>query len=407
MQQNQVFGEENDLGTITVVNNMKGRSDSKFFATSSEFMQVYAKQSSQCIINGLPVSEDYIKEFKFKDTIGRYKHVALKKTGKNSLRSDRPNLYYPIYYNPKTNHSSLDKLSDEYIEILPIHSNGTDGRWSWGKDTFLSKKDSELDFKMNSKKQYMPYIKMRLGEGDDIRTVRPKTAWIGPEYSTSNSANMIKDILGNKDIFETAKPLQHIVDVIRVATPNKNAKVLDFFAGSGTTGHAVLELNKEDGGHRQFILCTNNENNICRDVTYERLRRVINGYTTPKGKEIERLPANLMYLTVGETPKENNDVMFDMDENEPLRPHIINNLRLKYHLHHPDELVENLYRLRNGNTVHYVYFNDYIEDGVEEAILESLDRDKTNIMHTVEGLVHDETFSMMDDVKDIAGLLNE
>ncbi|WP_204897667.1 hypothetical protein, partial [Escherichia coli] len=66
-----------------------------------------------------------------------------------------------------------------------------------------------------------------------------------------------------------------------------------------------------------------------------------------------------------------------------------------------------LYRLRNGNTVHYVYFNDYIEDGVEEAILESLDRDKTNIMHTVEGLVHDETFSMMDDVKDIAGLLNE
>ena len=82
--------------------------------------------------------------------------------------------------------------------------------------------------------------------------------------------------------------------------------MLDFFAGSGTTGHAVLELNKEDGGHRQFILCTNNENNICRDVTYERLRRVINGYTTPKGKEVEGLPANLMYLTIDEIPKENN-----------------------------------------------------------------------------------------------------
>lgn len=77
-----------------------------------------------------------------------------------------------------------------------------------------------------------------------------------------------------------------------------NAIVLDFFAGSGTTGHAVLELNKEDGGNRQFILCTNNENNICEEVTYQRLNKVINGYTTSKGKDIEGVPANLKYYKV-------------------------------------------------------------------------------------------------------------
>ena len=121
--------------------------------------------------------------------------------------------------------------------------------------------------------------------------------------STTSGRKDLKNVLDND--FNYPKPISLIKRLLQLHT-NKNAKVLDFFAGSGTTGHAVLELNKEDGGHRQFILCTNNENNICRDVTYERLRRVINGYTTPKGKEVEGLPANLMYLTIDEIPKENN-----------------------------------------------------------------------------------------------------
>lgn len=121
--------------------------------------------------------------------------------------------------------------------------------------------------------------------------------------STTSGRKDLKNVLDNE--FNYPKPISLIKRLLQLHT-NKNSKVLDFFAGSGTTGQAVLELNKEDGGHRQFILCTNNENNICRDVTYERLRRVINGYTTPKGKEVEGLPANLMYLTIDEIPKENN-----------------------------------------------------------------------------------------------------
>lgn len=121
--------------------------------------------------------------------------------------------------------------------------------------------------------------------------------------STTSGRKDLKNVLDNE--FNYPKPISLIKRLLQLHT-NKNSKVLDFFAGSGTTGQAVLELNKEDGGYRQFILCTNNENNICRDVTYERLRRVINGYTTPKGKEVEGLPANLMYLTIDEIPKENN-----------------------------------------------------------------------------------------------------
>lgn len=83
----------------------------------------------------------------------------------------------------------------------------------------------------------------------------------------------------------------------------KDAVILDYFAGSGTTAHAVLELNKEDGGNRKFILCTNNENNICEKVTYERIKRVIHGYA-----DVEDIPANLKYFKTDFIPKNADDV---------------------------------------------------------------------------------------------------
>ena len=104
--------------------------------------------------------------------------------------------------------------------------------------------------------------------------------------------------------FSYPKSKDLIKDILKQLNLDKDATILDFFAGSGTTGHAVLELNKEDGGNRQFILCTNNENNICEEVTYERLKRVITGYTTSKGSEVDGIPANLKYLKVEMVEKE-------------------------------------------------------------------------------------------------------
>lgn len=112
--------------------------------------------------------------------------------------------------------------------------------------------------------------------------------------TSSTAKDELLDILGDRELFDTPKPTKMIKEIIRVAS-NKNSIVLDFFAGSGTTGQAVLELNKEDDGNRQFIICTNNESNICEEVTYDRLKKVIEGYTTPKDKVVEGIPANLTY----------------------------------------------------------------------------------------------------------------
>ena len=101
-------------------------------------------------------------------------------------------------------------------------------------------------------------------------------------------------IFGEKNKFSNPKPIELVSRLIKIANIAKNNRILDFFAGSGTTLHATMQLNAEDGGHRQCILVTNNENNICEEVTYERNKRVIHGYTTPKGVKVEGLKANTL-----------------------------------------------------------------------------------------------------------------
>ena len=93
--------------------------------------------------------------------------------------------------------------------------------------------------------------------------------------------------------FDTPKPTGLLKRIMTIGADN-NSTILDFFAGSGTTLHATMQLNDEDGGHRKCILVTNNENNICEEVTYERNKRVINGYTTPKGEEVPGLKGNTL-----------------------------------------------------------------------------------------------------------------
>lgn len=124
----------------------------------------------------------------------------------------------------------------------------------------------------------------------------------------SDGGMILESVLGSKSIFAYPKPVTLIKELIDASTyNNKSATILDFFAGSGTTAQAVLELNKEDGGNRKFILCTNNENNICEEVTYERIKRVIHGYA-----DVEGIPANLKYFKTDFIAKDADDVSAEL-----------------------------------------------------------------------------------------------
>jgi adenine-specific DNA-methyltransferase len=119
----------------------------------------------------------------------------------------------------------------------------------------------------------------------------PESIWFGADVGTTRDATaFLKDMFGESP-FETPKPIKLIERILQISNKTK-ATILDFFAGSGTTLHATMQLNAEDGGNRQCILVTNNENNICEEVTYERNKRVIQGYTNAKGEKVDGLANN-------------------------------------------------------------------------------------------------------------------
>lgn len=127
---------------------------------------------------------------------------------------------------------------------------------------------------------------------DNVEGKLVTSFWSFTEVNHTDGAKKeLKELFDTKIPFDTPKPIDLIKRVASIAS-TKNSTILDFFAGSGTTLHATMQLNAEDGGHRQCILVTNNENRICENVTYERNKRVINGYTTPKGEDVEGLKKN-------------------------------------------------------------------------------------------------------------------
>lgn len=280
----EIFGEYNKLGIISVVNNLKGRSDDKFLATSNEFLLVYAKKINLANIKGLPMDDEYEKEYKYKDNISNYKEVGLRKTGKNSKRNDRPNMYYPIYFNIDTGEIYTEKKNYyNEVEIYPLDDNGNEGCWRWGKETFNEKKDTEIIVKLNSNNKWCVYVKMRDIINGEKRTQKAKTTWINPKYDSGNGTKLIKELF-NDNIFINPKPIEFILDILRIST-DKNSLVLDFFSGSATTSQAIMKLNSEDNGNRKFIMVQlpelTNENsdayklgykNIC-EIGKERIRR--------------------------------------------------------------------------------------------------------------------------------------
>ncbi len=169
--------------------------------------------------------------------------------------------------------------------------------WLLGEDTIDTKGQKILEFFFNSKGK----LKCRKERG----IVTPPSFL--PEFGMgSEQTAHLESIMGKSGCFTNPKP----VDMIKLFSGwfcPKNGIILDFFAGSGTTMEATMQLNAEDGGHRQCILCTNNENNICEEVTYERNKRVINGYTTPKGVEVEGLHDNsLRYYKIKDVPRDSS-----------------------------------------------------------------------------------------------------
>ncbi len=255
----EIFGEANFIATLSIVNNISGRSDKKHVATSHEYLLAYQKTDS-FISSGLPLSDDQVSEYKYSDDLGIYRLQGLRKRGAGALRSDRPNMYFPIYLNKTTQSLSLVKIEESDIEIIPKLSDGQDGRWRWGKDTFLKKNQFLIAKKVSGRNEYDVFEKVYLETEEGKKTTKLKSFILDKECTTDNASSNLRELFRGNKVFETPKPLKLIEYLFYLANLGQNDKVLDFFSGSGTTVHAVLKKNVEDGSSLQFICIQINEN---------------------------------------------------------------------------------------------------------------------------------------------------
>ncbi len=288
----EFFGSSCFVADIAVVNNLKGRSDSKYIATAHEHLIMYRGPLFESA--GIPLPDAYLKDYKFEDSVGKYRLLGLRKRGANSRREDRPNLFYSFAYNPETGSLRVGTAGDDEVNIYPKLSDGTDGNWRWGKET-AQLRINELDVKVVARRnKFDVYQKDYLDRGEQ-RRAKPKSVWSGTEFSAEAGTLELKSILG-KSVFETPKS-SALIEYCLEQTKSKNALVLDSFAGSGTTAHAVLNLNKQDGGNRKFILCEMMD--YANTITAERVKRVIDGYGEGK-KAVEGTGGSFSYYELGE-----------------------------------------------------------------------------------------------------------
>lgn len=250
----EVFGSDNCMGIIANTNNPKGRSDDKYIATAHEYLLVYAKDVSKVEWYGFEPTEEITKRYNKVDLDGKwYREIDLRKTGENDLREDRPNLFYFFYYSEDTGDfypDRADYIKNGYIQIKPQREDGKEGNWRWGIDTAKKQITNLVPKFMPSRKVWGVMQKDYL-EGRAL--VKPTSSWTFKDVNSERGTEEFIELGFDKRIFPKPKPLGTIKRCLKLATSGEGI-ILDFFSGSATTAHAVMQLNAEDGGHRKFIM---------------------------------------------------------------------------------------------------------------------------------------------------------
>ncbi len=258
-----VFGKDAVLGTAIIRSNPAGRSNLTGFSVAHEYA-IFVANTSPTVVGRLPKSEDQIARYKERDAKSQFELVNFRKHGGyNANRFARPRLFYPIYASdsgtvriPSFVWNSSEGKWESFSEpvkgeviVYPVNAKGEEKTWKWGHETAI-KKISDLTARPDRMGKLGIYMKSRLKQG-----TLPSTLWIDKKYSaTDYGTNLLAHILGSSNAFSFPKSVYTVADCLRVCQLYDGDYCVDYFAGSGTTGHAVINLNREDGGQRKFIL---------------------------------------------------------------------------------------------------------------------------------------------------------
>jgi adenine-specific DNA-methyltransferase len=305
----EVFGLRNFLADVIWEKSDSPRMDAKVFSTRHDHTITYAKNIETLSLHRIHTDEVPEHYNKIEDDGRRYYLKPLRAMGQNDAREARPNLYYAM-------------IAPDGSDVFPVRTDGSDGNWRWSKQK-VAENPTRIEW-VNGRNGWTPYYKIYAEE----QTERPpETIWYNKDVgSNRTSMNQIKAIFQDGKTFDTPKPVGLVERMLEIAS-NKDSIILDSFAGSGTTAHAVLNMNKADGGHRKFILVEMMD--YADSITAERVKRVIRGYGEGKNA-VPGTGGNFSFydlgeqLMIGDVLNENVDTnkiqeyVYFMETREPL-----------------------------------------------------------------------------------------
>jgi adenine-specific DNA-methyltransferase len=307
----EIFGASNFVANIIVENDSRARPYNSLSITH-EYVLVYRKS----INFTAKILYNKNKKFKYSDIAGGFDLYELRNRNSDFNVTNRPNLYYPFWVNPKhKDENNLYEISleerPEWIKFYPQESQGIKTVWRWGKEKSFQNLNTVI------------FGKKAIGGWQVVKKYRESSyslnsVWTGSEFSSDNGTLTLKKYFDNKRIFGFPKSIELIKQLFNLVI-NKDDIILDSFAGSGTTGHAVLDLNKEDGGKRKFILVEMED--YAETITAERIKRVIDGYGKDD-KKVEGLGGGFSFYELGEPIMINKDKINENIPIEKLREYV-------------------------------------------------------------------------------------
>ena len=248
----EVFGRDNLIAMLPTVMNLKGNPDNFGFSDTHEYTLVYARNIEECILGQFDLEDEELDEWD-QDNYGYFKRAdTLRRTGQDASRERRPNGWFPVFISD--DHAVYITEDDKPrntgdLVLWPKTDDGEELSWTWSKRKIQEEAHNLIVVEGRNGKNIYKKQRPQLG---DLPTKKPKSFFYKPSYSTSTATTELKKLLGSK-VFDGPKPVPFIADLIKIGAPY-GGLVLDFFAGSGTTGQAVLEQNARDGFNRKFIL---------------------------------------------------------------------------------------------------------------------------------------------------------
>ena len=241
---NHLFGRENQLGIITIYINPKGRQHEQFFSSSTEYMFVYAKDIQKATFENVVIDSDKLKEFDQEDENGKYRLDPFARIRSSTRRDIKPDFWYPIYISQDLKDISISHKPN-YQAVYPVQ-NGTEYSWKVIKKSFEENLKKSLYIAQPENGEVIIYNKFY--EGQVLKNI-----WTDKKYFPEfHGTQLLKKLFG-KNVFTYPKSINAVADSIKIVSSNGD-EILDYFAGSGTTGHAVINLNREDDGNRKYIL---------------------------------------------------------------------------------------------------------------------------------------------------------